>query len=280
MLAIDDLDIEGAFADRPLDDATLRCLQYMHDIESHTVCYLRDLLVTRAHEDPAITTFLTMWSYEEHWHGEAIARVLAVHRRAGGPERVAEVRRALPRSTRVRPILFTMASEALPALPAVHLTWGAVNEWTTQAGYARLAAEAGHPVLTELLRRIMRDEGGHIRFYATEAKRRLEASAAARRLTRFALRRFWAPVGSGVRPEAETAFVVRHLLAGPEGAAVAWRIDRSIDRMPGLAGLSLVTKARTRYVATSEKGDCPPHRANSRAGGGGPASSNVPALLA
>src|SRR5688572_26049294 len=40
-LAVDDLDLEAAFADRPLDDATLRCLQYMHDIESHTVCYLR-----------------------------------------------------------------------------------------------------------------------------------------------------------------------------------------------------------------------------------------------
>jgi len=32
----------------------------MHDVESHTVCYLRDILVTRAHRDPEITSFLTM----------------------------------------------------------------------------------------------------------------------------------------------------------------------------------------------------------------------------
>ena len=37
----------------------------MHDVEHHTTCYLRDLLVTSAHEDPAITSFLAMWAIEE-----------------------------------------------------------------------------------------------------------------------------------------------------------------------------------------------------------------------
>ena len=55
----------------------------MHDVEHHTVCYLRDLLVTPAHRDPEITTFLTMWTFEEFWHGEAIAAVLGRPRRAG-----------------------------------------------------------------------------------------------------------------------------------------------------------------------------------------------------
>ena len=77
------LDLAGidmdAFRERPLDAATLRCLRYMHDIEHHTVCYLRDLLVTPVHRDPAATTFLTVWNYEEMWHGDAIARVLAAH---------------------------------------------------------------------------------------------------------------------------------------------------------------------------------------------------------
>ncbi len=40
----------------------------MCDVESHTVCYLRDLLVTPSHADPEVTTFLTMWNYEEYWH--------------------------------------------------------------------------------------------------------------------------------------------------------------------------------------------------------------------
>ena len=73
------------------------------------------------------------------------------------------------------------------AFIALHMTWGAINEWTTQAGYARLAEKAAHPTLRELLRRIMKQEGGHIDFYSSEAARRLGDSPKARRLTRCAL---------------------------------------------------------------------------------------------
>ncbi len=72
--AVDVTDIDfGEFRSTPLDPASLRCLRYMHDVEHHTICYLRDLLVTRAHDDPEITTFLTMWAYEEYWHGNTLA---------------------------------------------------------------------------------------------------------------------------------------------------------------------------------------------------------------
>ena len=72
---LDGIDFDAFRAD-PLDGDSLRCLRYMHDVEHHTVCYLRDLLVTPAHRDPDMTTFLTMWTFEEFWHGEAIATVL------------------------------------------------------------------------------------------------------------------------------------------------------------------------------------------------------------
>jgi len=74
-------------------------------------------------------------------------------------------------------------------------------------GYARVAQVAGHPVLSELLSRIMRQEGRHIDFYSGQAKRRLRDSAVARRVTRAALDRLWKPVGSDVMPPAE----VEHL---------------------------------------------------------------------
>jgi len=48
---IGDIDFDG-FKNQPLDAEALRCLRCMHDVESHTVCYLRDVLVTRAHHDP------------------------------------------------------------------------------------------------------------------------------------------------------------------------------------------------------------------------------------
>ena len=61
----------------------------MHDVEHHTVCYLRDLLVTPAHRDPDLTTFLTIWTFEEFWHGEAIATVLRAHGEPAGAGRIA-----------------------------------------------------------------------------------------------------------------------------------------------------------------------------------------------
>jgi len=241
-LQVDDIDFE-AFRHHPLDPATLRCLRYMHDVEGHTACYLRDLLVTRAHRDPEVTAFLACWCYEEHWHGDAIAEVLRAHDEPAGRSRLAASRGRLPRRDALRPLAFTLASALTPHIVAVHMAWGAVNEWTTQAGYGRLAAKAQHPVLSELLRRIMRQEGRHIDFYALGARRRLAESATARRITRFALRRYWAPVGAGVMPDSEVSFLVNHLFGDAEGRPAVQRIDRLVGRLPGLEGLHLVESA-------------------------------------
>lgn len=249
---VDDIDF-GAFRDEPLSPPVLRCLRYMHDVELHTVCYLRDLLVTSAHRDPTITTFLTFWSFEEYWHGEAIGRVLAAHGEVRGDDEVRRLRRARRVREGVQPFLHGAASAVSGrAIGAVHMTWGAVNEWTTQAGYSMLAQRAQHPVLTELLRRIMRQEGRHIDFYASQATTRLGASRAAQRLTRLALRRFWAPVGSDLMGEEESRHLIDYLFGGDDGREMAARIDRRIDRLPGLAGLSLVTGARQTYVPPTE----------------------------
>ena len=186
--ALDDSDIDyDDFRRQPLPDDALRCLRYMHDVEHHTVCYLRDLLVTRAHDDPVITSFLTMWAYEEFWHGEAIGKVLRAHDEIAGRPRIDAARQRVG-SGRLGTLGTMFASALTEHIVAVSLTWGAVNEWTTQAAYVRLAQRAGHPTLAELVRRIAKQEGRHIDFYASEATRRLE-NRRAQRLTRWALAR-------------------------------------------------------------------------------------------
>ena len=241
-LQTDDLDLEGGFDDHPLDAATLRCLRYMHDVEFHTTCYMRDLLVTSAHRDPEVTEFLTFWLYEEYWHGEAISQVLAAHGEVAGSRRVGDLRATRRRRDTVQPMAHWFGSlVAGQALGALQMTWGAINEWTTQAGYVQLARRCGHDMLAELLRRIAKQEGRHIDFYASRATRLLEASASARRLTRSALRRWWRPVGSDVMPEPEVRHLISHLFSGDDGHDALSRIDRHIDAMPGLEGLQLVS---------------------------------------
>ena len=253
-LDVRDLDLANAFRTQRLDEDVLRCLRYMHDIEMHTICYLRDLLVTSAHRDPEITTFLTFWSFEEYWHGEAIATVLRAHGEVAGAARVRELRRTRRVAEATKPFTHGLASLVVgPSMTAVHMTWGAINEWTTQAGYARLAQRCNHPILTEMLRRIMKQEGRHIDFYAAQASRRLADNRRAQWLTRQALKRFWAPVGSDVMPKSEVRHLISYLFGGEDGAAMVARIDRRIDSLPGLSGLGLVTAARASM--TGELGD-------------------------
>lgn len=245
---LDDDDIDyDAFRDQPLAPDLLACVRYMHDVEFHTTCYLRNLLNTRAHHDAEVTAFLTMWGYEEYWHGSALAKVLAAHDEVAGERRVASMRQRLGWRITSSPVVWFAFSSATKHFLAVHMTFGVINEWTTQAGYSRLTALADHPVLTDLLRRIMRQEGRHIDFYLTRARMELERGPAAQRATRTALRTLWKPVGAGVMPEPDTRHLVTTLFGAPDGRIAADRIDRRIDSLPGLHGLGLIEKAYRRY---------------------------------
>lgn len=243
----EDIDYDG-FRDQPLAPELLACVRYMHDVEFHTSCYLRNLLNTRAHHDPEVTTFLTMWAFEEYWHGEALAKVLAQHDEVAGERRVASMRQRLGWRITSSPMLWFGFSSLTRHFLAVHMTFGVINEWTTQAGYARLNKLAAHPVLSDLLGRIMKQEGRHIDYYLTRARIELEDNAGAQRTTRTALRTLWKPVGAGVMPDADTAVLARTLFGSPEGRIAADRIDRRVDALPGLSGLGLMQKGMRRYL--------------------------------
>jgi len=121
----------------------------------------------------------------------------------------------------------------------VHMTWGAINELTTLTGYRRLAAVAGHPVLSDLLDRITLDESRHFFFYYRQAEIRLGrrgVAPVARRLVDW----FWAPVGTGVQPQAERDFLAAYLFSGAEGRAAARRVDETIRRLPGFETVKLL----------------------------------------
>jgi hypothetical protein len=234
------LDLSGidwnAVPRHPLPAEAVRTLRYMQDIESHTIIYLRTLLSTRAVDDPDIAAFLACWIYEETHHGRALARFL----HAAGHEtfdRPARSRVPLGEALMVK--LTQLLARAWPEFVAVHMTWGAINELTTYVGYQRLAELAGHPVLSELLTRIMRDELRHFSFYYHEAEKRLARPSTAR-IARLLVDRFWEPVGSAEQPEEETRFLAAYLLSGPDGRAAARRVDEKIRRLPGFAGVALV----------------------------------------
>lgn len=239
-------------SDLPWDDIpkyaipadALRTLRYMQDIESHTIVYLRELLSTRAIDDPAVGTFLPCWIYEETIHGKVLARFLA----AAGHPVAPRARSRGTRAERVQAVGIWLASKAWPDFVAVHMVWGAINELTTMVGYQRLATLAGHPILTELLSRIVRDESRHFSFYFHQAQQRLESPRVAR-IVRFLVDRFWAPVGSGVQPAEETRFLGAYLFSGSDGPPAARKVDDTIRRLPGFNEVRLLEAWLTRHAA-------------------------------
>jgi len=257
-LKTDDLDFERFRVD-PLDPHVLRCLSYMHDIEYQTVLYMRELLMLPSWKDPQFTAFLTLWNYEEYWHGNALGRVLEVHGQRAHDSRLVEMRRFNKRYLFWSPMMFWTLGHGVRKFPALHMTWGAINEWTANAAYNRLAAIADHPVLSELLGRIMRQEGRHAAYYASWARDLLDGDRRAQRITSWFLRHEWAPVGSGDVPRIETAFATAYLFGSGNGSELIDRVEDRIDALPGLHGLNLVRSAiiASRAMVIEQEGSLP-----------------------
>jgi hypothetical protein len=123
---------------------------------------------------------------------------------------------------------------------AVHMAWGAANEWSAITAYNRMADLEENPTLAELLRRIAKQEARHVAFYTSQARARLAKSRKAQVLARFALSHFWAPVGSSIMERDDVQHVMGHLMSGEEGRKAARKIDEHISGMPGLTGLTIV----------------------------------------
>jgi rubrerythrin len=258
------VDLTGVEWDRvrdyPLEPSEARCLAYMMDIETHTVIFLRDLLATRAANEPDVTAFLSCWAYEELWHGEAFSRFLGEAGYELGPdgERVfgdSPFPSRYARTSRIREMLggkgywshigSMIGSKLVKDFVALHMAWGAANELSTLQSYHRLIATTEHPILVQLLQAIIKDERRHFAFYRSQARMRLARSKQARTVVRWALQHVWAIVGTGVRPQAETDHVILSLFGGADGLAVAREMDATMQALPGLRGLTIFEDART-----------------------------------
>jgi rubrerythrin len=241
----------GLIGRTPLPPEDARCLTYMMDIETHTAIFLRDLLATRAAFDADVTAFLSCWAYEEVWHGEAFSRFLgeAGYELAPDPGlvraddpypsrggRAERIRRAIGRKGYVAHVGTLLGSAMVRDFVAIHMTWGAANELTTLSAYHRLIAKTEHPQLVQMLQAIIKDERRHFAFYRSQARLRLSSSPTARRITRWTMEHLWAPVGTGVRPQSETDFVVTYLFGDADGAPTVHEMQDTMAELPGLGG--------------------------------------------
>ncbi len=243
---VSDLDFSQA-AQYPLTDGEIRSLTYMMDVESHTIVYLRGILSTCAIEDPETTAFLSCWAYEEFFHGHTLRRLLAAAGVEFSPTRAAGVQKRASFREWLEEMGASLVCQLSRHFHAAYLTWGAIQELSTLEGYGVLQRRTGNPILAEVLRRLAKDERRHFSFYFNKARLHLNPRNA-QRLTTFLLKRFWTPVGSGVKPDPEVDWMIRFVFGDEAGRTVAGRMDATIARLQGLQWFDCFSRLRKRSL--------------------------------
>ena len=211
------------------------------DIELSTVGYLQSVLRTSIINDPEALGFFSCWAYEEYFHGRAIREFLKASGIDVRKGRCAEVRRDITIRERLEELGMSLMCSLTPHFNATLLTWRAVQELTTLEGYRILASRTANPLLRLILLRLAKDERRHFAFYYNKARKCLEARRA-QQLTTLLLKKFWTPVGSGVKHDPEVDWMMEFLFGGPEGVAAGRHIDATIARLPGLGWFNLFSQ--------------------------------------
>jgi rubrerythrin len=246
-VAFQDLDWEAARR-AGVTPGEARMLRYISDTEAHTILYMRDLLAGHSARDPEITTFLSIWAYEECWHGRVIDRFLAEVGYAPPPDRFTRVAESSALKELIEALLSQFVAALTRKFAATHMTWGAINELTAAATYQAIERRTGNPVLATLCRRLAKQERKHFSFYYHQAERRLAGDRGAQGLCRFALRNFWDLVGSGVGDDDALGYIADTLFGDEASRRPLAEAEETIAALPGMSWFALICPAVERQA--------------------------------
>ena len=223
----------------------IESLKFFADIESQTVYYFLEVAKLQVARDPELLTFLTLWNYEEYFHSHAITRFMQ--------ECGVQVENATDRSTRIRAgarlkarvedLAQGLMARLMPKrFVALWMFWGALQECLTMQAYEEIIRTTQNPVLAEMFRRIAKQERRHFAYYFGQARERLADNPRNQRFCRYIVQKFYAPVGSGVKDEAQSAALVARLFPGKRIYEVMSYIERRMGQLPGMTGLDACTR--------------------------------------
>ncbi len=229
--------------DHPLDERFVPVLLYMRDIEILTDMYHQELLNTPTGKDPIISKFMERWGLEEITHGELINRFLNEAGIDTSDKWKDEITTSVSDFYHFYTRIFTALTNCVgKSFTATHMAYGTINEMCAAQAYRRLIKLADHPVLTHILKGIIREESVHTQFYHSVARLELQKSDFSQKIARFIIKSFWRPVGSGARSQSLNNYTIATLFGDDKG--IEW-IDRLVTQkmqtLPGLDGITKVT---------------------------------------
>ena len=239
--------------DHPLDPRFVPVLLYMRDVETLTDMYHRELLRTPTGKDPHISKFMERWGLEELTHGEVLNRFLNEAGVETDDKWQSQVHGAVSNVYNSYAYLITLLTNFIGRkFTATHMTFGAIHEMSTAQGYRRLMALADHPVLTQILHAIIREEAAHTKFYWNIARLELRKNDLAPKIARFVIDHFYAPVGQGSLPKKRTEYLVGTLFGDKDALAVLDKtITQRVRRLPGFADVTKINETIGRMAETA-----------------------------
>jgi len=234
----------------PLDKRFIPVLLYMRDVETLTDMYHRELQRTPTGKDRYIGRFMERWGVEEVIHGEVLNRFLNEAGVESGDSWQKEVHKNVSNFYSANMYLQTSITNLLGRkFTATHMSIGAIHEMCTAQAYRRMDELANHPVLSQILNGIIREESFHTHFYWSVAKLELRNSDLAQRIARFVIRTFYRPVGQGSLHKSRTEYAIRTLFGSDDGLD---RLDKTVTQraqtLPGLESLNKVTQTLGRIT--------------------------------
>ena len=219
--------------DYKLRDDEVFQLTYAAQVEWATEGTFSSLNITR---DPLVRRFLRIWLKQEIVHANLLARLLEENGvEVPALHRTPKQRRAAWRGKQVNRLARLFVCNDFFG---VHMTWGAVNELTTLRFYGIIRDRSQHPLLKEILRDVMAQEALHYSFYKRAAVDRLRDNPRGQRVVRFAMRKLWSIVGTGLRSQEDADRLVCEMFE-LEPARVSV-IDGAIERIPGMEDAHLL----------------------------------------
>ncbi len=231
-----------------LTPEALRTLRYFLQTENSTFFYVKSLMSTRAvYEEKELAPFLCVWMYEEEFHGRAFQKFLEAYGEPFDDSWRSDMYMKRGWGERFDEWAQTALGAFLPDhWPAVHMTWGTIQEFTTYHAYQALIERIDHPILNKICQRIMKQELRHYVFYREHAKKRLDRSPITRMVNSTAVKAAWTPVGDGMCPKEESVHAIRFLFDGLDGPSIP-RVEQKTRELPGLEWFNMFTEFAQRH---------------------------------
>ncbi len=230
--------------DYPFDERLIPVILYMRDVETLTDMYWQELRRTPTGRDTVISKFMERWGIEEVTHGEVLNRFLNELGLETAADWQKQIRRDVSTGYHINTYLFTSLTNLIGSkFTATHMTFGAVHEMTTAQAYRRMMEIADHPVLTHILKAIIREESAHTQFYWSVARLELRKNDFAQKLARKVIEHFYYPVGQGSLKKERTKHVVS-LLFGDDSAlsSLDKTVTQRVQQLPGFDGVTKITE--------------------------------------